>query len=73
MFESNVLANLHVNPVTGRFANESFRQWSFRKRLWSVRKRVEVSSQFLDLKYEKHLFLAKVYFITKWNVDDSPH
>ena len=31
--------------VTGRFANESFRQRSFRKRLRSVRKRVEVSSQ----------------------------
>ena len=30
---------------TGRFANESFRLRSFRKRLWSVRKRVEVSSQ----------------------------
>ena len=34
---------------TGRFANESFRQRSFRKRLWSVRKRVEVSSQTLCL------------------------
>ena len=39
----------------GRFANESFRQRSFRKRLrsvrkylWSVRKRVEVSSQTLS-------------------------
>ena len=33
--------------TVGRFANESFRQRSFRKRLWSVRKRVEVSSQTL--------------------------
>ena len=41
--------------IVGRFANESFRQRSFRKRLrsvrkylWSVRKRVEVSSQTLS-------------------------
>ena len=42
-------------PNVGRFANGSFRQRSFRKRLrsvrkylWSVRKRVEVSSQTLS-------------------------
>ena len=44
-----------VPQNVGRFANESFRQRSFRKRLrsvrkylWSVRKRVEVSSQTLS-------------------------
>ena len=38
---------VNLRMETGRFANESFRQRSFRKRLWSVRKRVEVSSQTL--------------------------
>ena len=45
----------HLVTNVGRFANESFRQRSFRKRLrsvrkylWSVRKRVEVSSQTLS-------------------------
>ena len=44
-----------VHANVGRFANESFRQRPFRKRLrsvrkrlWSVRKRVEVSSQTLS-------------------------
>ena len=37
--------DLGSSDVISRFANESFRQRSFRKRLWSVRKRVEVSSQ----------------------------
>ena len=41
--DNSTLPNRTV--VTGCFANESFRQGSFRKRLWSVRKRVEVSSQ----------------------------
>ena len=36
---------LRLKVETGRFANESFWQRSFRKRLWSDRKRVEVSSQ----------------------------
>ena len=50
-----------VSMVTGCFANESFRQRSFRKRLWSVRKRVEVSSQFLGLK----LNVTNIYMSTQ--------
>ena len=49
------IVEIVVAGDVGRFANESFRQRSFRKRLrsvrkylWSVRKRVEVSSQTLS-------------------------
>ena len=34
-----------LSCTCGIYRNRLFRQWSFRKRLWSVFKRVEVSSQ----------------------------
>ena len=54
-----------VSRETGRFANESFRQRSFRKRLRSVRKLLDVNSH--------RLFPAKVYSSIKWTDKTDRH
>ena len=52
--------HLSLSCTCGIYRNRSFRQWSFRKRLWSVFKRVEVSSQTSSSHF------ANVIYMSTW-------